>query len=81
MAHIENGKGYASPEKSVDALTSIMVKSQMRNARMTVRAAQRYAEAVVRAAIRRDGYTDADERLIMSDTERKQWERDNPLSD
>jgi hypothetical protein len=64
-----------------DILTEVMVSAQMKNARMKVPAKRRYAEAVTRAAIRRDGYTDANQRLIMSGAERQEWEDANPLED
>lgn len=82
MAHIENKGGEPiGAQCGIDLATEIMVSAQMKAARLKVPAKRRYAEILVRAAIRRDGYTDAGQRLVLSDVEREQWERLFPLED
>jgi hypothetical protein len=80
MATLER-KDAPNIEGTAETLELLMVEAQRRNARMKVKNAQRYAEAIVRAAIRRDGHTYAHQRLILSDSERAAWLARNPLDD
>lgn len=81
MATIVNVGGRKLWSGSMAEAISRMELQQRKNARMKVIDQRRYAAAVVRAAIRRDGYTDANQRLMLDPAERQEWEAANPLED
>jgi hypothetical protein len=79
MAKIVNVSGKVLWQGSVAEAVARMELSQLKHAKMKPKDQKRYAAICVRAAIRRGGMTDADQRLVMSAIEREQWELDNPL--
>jgi hypothetical protein len=81
MATISNRKTHQVITGEVPALIETMVKAQMKAAKMRAGNPRRYAEVLVRAAIRRNGHTDAEQRLDLSDGERAEWLAANPLED
>jgi glycine betaine/choline ABC-type transport system substrate-binding protein len=81
MARIVNVAGRKLAEGTTSDLIGRMVLQQIKHAKMRPANQRRYAESVVRAAIRRDGYTDANQRLMLSPSERQEWEAANPLED
>jgi hypothetical protein len=64
-----------------DTLEDVMVLALMTVTQHRPANLRRYCEASVRAAIRRDGATDANQRLVMTPAERQAWELANPLSE
>lgn len=64
---------------SVDSLIELMITSQMNASKFKGAARERHATAVVKAAVRRGGRTDAKQQLIMSGDERQRWEAAHPI--
>ena len=81
MAQIVNVGGRKLWSGGMAEAITRMELQQRKHAKMKVKDERRYASAVVRAAIRRDGYTDANQRLMLDTTERQAWEAANPLED
>lgn len=80
MASILSRDGAAvATEIDFDPLIAQMVTAQMRATPHRPANLKRACESAVRAAIRRDGYTDADQRLSMTASDRAIWEAGNPL--
>lgn len=79
MATIENRSSRTHTHGNAEALESLMVTSALTASRFHPANATRAAETHVRATIRRDAFTDADQRLILSLAERRAWDARNPL--
>lgn len=81
MATLVDHGARSKTHGTVDNLTGLMVAAQVSAYRMRLAPAAkvRACEALVRAAIRRGGLTDARQELVLSAEERETWERANPL--
>jgi len=79
MATLIDHKRRTRTTGTVDSLVPFMESALMRATKHRPANLRRYCESSVRAAIRRNGRTDAGQELQMTPEERTAWEIANPL--
>lgn len=79
LVHHNKGGQQVKTHGTVENLQSLMVTSLKSATKFRPADLDRYVKSSVKAAIRRQGITDAGDELIMSAEERANWERENPL--
>ena len=79
MAKLVDHRRKTTTPGSIENLVALMVTAQMGASRFKCADRERYAVAVVKSAIRRNGRTDAQQQLVMSGDDRERWEAANPI--